>query len=112
LGVLCSVCIALPITASAHLAQANYAGGTNGVGGIYNTCSTIGCWNHRDYNQVWHYAGREWGVTYQLTNDDIVAAMINRDNPTRWGGEIGYAKARCGNIDDDSGYTWTCQTTG
>lgn len=78
------------------------------MGGVFSTSG----FNHRDYNQVWHQAGKNWTVFYELTDGTAVAVVINTDNPTRWGGEIGYAKAKCNNVNDNSFVTWTCQTTG
>jgi hypothetical protein len=98
----------LPPVAYAHYnEQLTYASGTFGVGGVFTTTG----FDHRHYNQVWHQPGYTWCVWYKLTNDDNVAVVCDASNPTRWGGEIGYAKAQCHNTNDNSGVRWTCQTT-
>ena len=65
----------------------------------------------RDYNQVWHQSGRTWTVLYHLTDGSDTAIRTDSNNPTRWGGHIGYADAWCNNVNDNSFVTWTCQTT-
>lgn len=100
--------VAPPVGAYAHLPQITYASGTGGVGATYRTTG----FNHRDYNQVWHQSGRTWDFAYLLTDGSLTGYVINTNNPTRWGGEIGYAKSTAVNYDDNSGVTWTCQTTG
>lgn len=99
--------LAPPMAALAHLSQSTYASGTNGAGGTYQSS-----WNHHDYNQVWHQAGREWGVWYYHSDGSYTGIRINTSNPTKWEYETSYARSQCHNYDDMSGVTWTCQTTG
>ena len=87
--------------------QFNYASGTAGVGGVFK----VGNYTGRDYNQVWHQSGRTWTVLYHLTDGSDTAIRTDSNNPTRWGGHIGYADAWCNNVNDNSFTTWTCQTT-
>lgn len=101
--------LVLAVPGAAHLSQYTYAQGVNGAGGTYPGSSAF---NHRDYNQVWHQAGKLWIVYYLLSNNDFAGLAGNTDNPTRWGGEIGYGSPKCRNDDDNSGVTWTCQSTG
>ena len=100
--------LVFPLLAFAHLPQITYAQGRAGAGGNFQT----GGFNHRDYNQVWHQSGETWGVVYELTDGSAAGYIVNPDNPTRWGGQIGYARAQCENWNDDSGVLWTCQSTG
>jgi len=93
--------------AVAHGDQNTYAQGYAGVGGVYQTG-----FNHRHYNQVWHQVGRTWTVLYKLTDGSPVGVRTNSLNPTKWPYEIGYARAVCNNVNDDSFVLWTCQTTG
>lgn len=91
-----------------HGPQGNYAQGVSGAPGTFWT----GGYNHRHYNQVWHYEGRLWSVFYHTPNVGYHGVASGTSNPTRWGGETGYSIAFCRNFDDDSGVMWTCQTTG
>jgi hypothetical protein len=107
LFVACALAL-LPPAAYAHYNSVlTYAQGTFGVGGVFSTTG----FNHRHFNRVYHASGYTWCVWYGLTDGSIVAQLCNTANPTVWNGEIGYAKAQCHNTNDNSGVTWTCQTT-
>ena len=93
--------------AVAHGDQNTYAQGYAGVGGVYQTG-----FNHRHYNQVWHQVGRTWTVLYKLSDGRAVGIRTDSSNPTKWPNEVGYARAVCNNVNDDSFVLWTCQTTG
>lgn len=92
----------------AHLPQFTYASGSGGVGGVYPGSDA---YNHRDYNQVWHNDCCTWGVFY-VSGGIIYGWVRNTSNPTKWPNEIGYATMKCENVNDNSGTTWTCQSTG
>lgn len=93
--------------AVALAAQITYASGTNGVGGTFATSGEA----VRGYNQVWHQAGRSWWVWY-LRGSTQTGLVFNSSNPTKYNGGSGtVAYAKCSNSNDDSGVTWTCQTT-
>ena len=94
--------------ASAHGTQFNYAQGRWGAGGTYQTNG----YNHRHYNQVWHEPGYLWRLFYYGPGTGFHGLADGTSNPTRWGGETGYAIAYCANDNDNSGTLWTCQTTG
>lgn len=102
----CLFLIVLP-PAVAFAAQITYASGTNGVGGTFATSGEP----VRGYNQVWHQAGRSWWVWY-LHGSTLTGLVFNSSNPTKYNGGSGtVAYAKCSNSDDNSGVTWTCQTT-
>jgi hypothetical protein len=103
------IIVALPSAAAGHLSQYTYASGSSQP---YSVFPGSEAWNHRDYNQVWHQAGNTWGVFYVTTDRIIHAWVRDTSNPTRWGGEIGYATPKCENVNDTSGVTFTCQSTG
>lgn len=81
-----------------------------GVGGAGSTFSTTG-YAARDYNQVWHQAGRTWAVWYADTSGNVYGYVRNTSNPTKWPNPIGYAKSKCQNVNDTGPVLWTCQTT-
>ena len=102
----CLFLVVLP-PAVALAAQITYASGTNGVGGTFATSGEA----VRGYNQVWHQAGRSWWVWY-LHGSSQTGLVFNSSNPTKYNGGSGtVAYAKCSNSDDNSGVTWTCQTT-
>ena len=106
---LVSACLFLVVLppAVAFAAQITYASGTNGVGGTFATSGEA----VRGYNQVWHQAGRYWWVWY-LHGSTQTGLVFNSSNPTKYNGGSGtVAYAKCSNSDDNSGVTWTCQTT-
>lgn len=105
----CLAAIALTSPVQAHLAQYTYASGSSQP---YSVFPGTEYWNHRDYNQVWHNANFTWGVFYVTTDRIIHGWVRDTANPTRWGGEIGYATPKCENVNDTSGTTFTCQSTG
>ena len=99
----------LAAPSSGHLPRYTYASGRNGAGGTFPGTNAF---NHRDYNQVWHNTCCYWQVFYVDTTGYAHGWVRNRLNPTRWGGEIGYATPKCKNEDDNSTTLWTCQSTG
>ena len=103
----CALLILMPPALAYASTQLNYASGMNGVHGRYSTPG----FSSRDYNRVWHQPGYGWIVWYQEPNGTIDGYVTNTSNPTSWPHPIGYAKAFCFNDTDDSGVTWTCQTT-
>lgn len=87
--------------------QINYASGTNGVGGTFPTSGEA----VRSYNQVWHQSGYYWWVWY-LHGSSQTGLVYDNANPTKYPGGSGtIAYAKCSNQNDNSGVTWTCQTT-
>jgi hypothetical protein len=84
-----------------------YAQGIFGVGGVYHTTGFAA----RDFNRVYHANGYYWQVLYQHTDGSTSGYASGFTNPTIWPNPDGYAKAFCANGSDDSGVTWTCQTT-
>ena len=93
--------------AVAWAGQINYASGTNGVGGTFPTSGEA----LRSYNQVWHQSGYYWWVWY-LHGSSQTGLVYDSSNPTKYpGGSSTIAYAKCSNQDDNSGVTWTCQTT-
>lgn len=100
----CLVLLGLP-AAAAWAAQINYASNTNHAGGAWSTAGQTS----RAYNQVWHQGGYYWWVYYVGGNN---GSTYDNANPTRFnGGSGGAAYAVCANDNDNSGVTWTCQTT-
>ena len=102
----CMFLIVFP-PAAALAAQIDYATGTNGVGGTFATSGET----TRAYNQVWHQSGKSWWVWY-LHGSSQTGVVFNSSNPTKYNGaSSGAVFAKCSNSDDNSGVTWTCQTT-
>ncbi|MDH5282239.1 MAG: hypothetical protein OEW52_14050 [Thermoleophilia bacterium] len=103
----CLLLVIVPPGVALAATQFNYAQGTNGVGGTYQTTGE----DNRSYNQVWHQAGKSWWVWY-LHGSSQTCLKFNSSNPTKCpdpSATIAYSK--CSNYDDNSGVTWTCQTT-
>lgn len=87
--------------------QFNHAQGVNGVGGTDQTSGEAS----RNYNQVWHQAGKYWWLWY-LHGSSQTGLVFNSSNPTQYpspSSTVAYSK--CSNSDDNSGVTRTCQTT-
>lgn len=100
----CLVLLVLPATI-AWASQIDYASGTNQTGGAWSTSGQTS----RGYNQVWHQSGKYWWVYYDGGN---YGQTYDNANPTRYGGGSGgSAYSVCANDNDNSGVTWTCQTT-
>ena len=111
--VLLLVCLGLvvlpPAIAYASVVQ-TYRQSVNQVGGQWHTFDPQ--FASRDFNRVYHQAGRTWGLTYCYSNGSCLNYYFGTANPTvdPWGGEF-YAEAWCYNVNDGSGVNWTCQTT-
>lgn len=107
IAVACAILIVLPPAVAVAGTQFNYAQGRNGVGGIFPT----GGYGPRDYNQVWHQAGKFWEVFYVQPSRYVYGWKRNSNNPTVQPASNSYAEADCENDDDNSNVLWTCQTT-
>jgi hypothetical protein len=110
---LVAICIVIAAI-SVSVANAAYewfnipgAQGTNQVGGTWSTSGFA----PREGNRVWHQAGYSWWVYYQNTDNSLGCVIFNDANPTKCEQPNGYAKSKCSNSTDNSGVTWTCQTT-
>ena len=101
--------LAIAAPSSGHLPQYTYASGRNGAGGTFPGSNAF---NHRDYNQVWHNTCCYWQVYYVDTTGFVHGYMRDKNNPTKWRYEIGYATPKCHNENDNSYTLWTCQSTG
>jgi hypothetical protein len=102
----CVLFVVLPPTIALAATQFTYAQGSFGSGGIFHTTGQ----DQRNYNQCFHQKGKEWYV-YYVHGTDVNGFVDNTDNPTQWPEAIGYAYSYSKNINDDSGVTWTCETT-
>jgi len=103
----CALAVLIPPVTAYAATQFTYASGAYGVGGVYHTTG----YNPRQYNQVWHKSGKSWEVWYD-TGNNAYCVVYNSSNPTRCGNPISYdARAEAWNLDDNSGVTWTAQTT-
>jgi hypothetical protein len=98
-----------PAVAYAADVQINYAQGVNGVGGAYHTSNPT--YARRAYNQVWHQSGRTWTVWYQDTSGNPYCVVQNTSNPTKCSSLSDNKMSAAQNINDNSGVTWTAQTT-
>jgi hypothetical protein len=103
----CVVAFLLPVAVAYASTIFTYATGTNGVHGEFNTTGFA----PRDLNRVWHNAGYFWSVAYVNQLGETYAIVTNSANPTSQTANTTYAKSRCTNQNDNSGTTWTCQTT-
>src|SRR5919204_4361357 len=103
----CLLLVIIPTTLAYAGTNFNYAQGYFGAGGSFGTPGFA----PRDYNRVWHAAGYEWWVFYELPNGSTACFRDNTNNPTSCPFSNSYAKAWCSNITDNSGVQWTCQTT-
>lgn len=107
LAVACLLLVVLPPGVALAATQFNYAQGVNGVGGTFATSGEA----DRNHNRVWHQAGKSWWVWY-LHNGSLTGLVFNSSNPTEYpspSSTVAYSK--CSNSNDNSGVTWTCQTT-
>lgn len=86
-----------------------YAQGVYGVGGTYHTTGEA----PRAFNRVYHQSGYYWDVYYcqDGRNPPCFGEVLDYHNPTYANGGASYAKSFCHNVNDNSGTTWTCQTT-
>ena len=88
-----------------------YAQGKGGVNGQY---STIG-YGPREGNRVYHELGYTWELWYQHVGGGISPVTYGSANPLVWSynghSDDSYAKSWCSNVNDNSGTTWTCQST-
>lgn len=104
----CVVAFLLPVAVAYATTEIfTYATGTYGVNGWFKTTGFA----PRNLNRVWHNAGYYWGVAYENQVGDTYAIVTNTANPTAYNGSTLYAKSDCHNLNDNSGTTWTCQTT-
>lgn len=106
-AVACLLLVIVPPGVALAATQFNYAQGVNGVGGTFATSGEA----NRNYNRVYHQSGKFWWVWY-LHGSSLTCVQFNSSNPTSCpnpSSTVAYAK--CSNDDDNSGVTWTCQTT-
>jgi hypothetical protein len=101
------VFVVLPPAIALAGTQFNYAQGRNGAGGIFGTAG----YGPRDYNQVWHQAGRTWEVYYVQPSGFVYGYRRDTENPTKQHASNSYARSVCANVNDNSYVLWTCQTT-
>jgi hypothetical protein len=108
------VALVLPAIGSAWVVQ-TYKQDTYLVGGIWSTSGSPPAFANRAFNRVWHEAGYEWGVSYCYSVDTSNCTWwwFTSSNPTvdDFTGSANNARARCNNVDDNSGTMWTCQTS-
>ena len=85
------------------------------VGGIWSTSGVPPAFANRAFNRVYHEAGYLWGVSYCYSVDTSNCTWwwYSASNPTYddYTGAANNARARCHNYEDNSGTTWTCQTS-
>lgn len=111
--VLLLVCLGLmllpPAVAYASVVQ-TYRQSVNQQGGQWATFNPQ--FASRDFNRVYHDAGRTWGLRYCYQGGSCLNYYYGTANPTvdPWGGEF-YAESWCYNVNDSSSVNWTCQTT-
>src|ERR671930_493008 len=106
--VACLLLVIIPTTLAYAGTNFNYAQGYFGAGGSFGTTGFA----PRDYNRVWHAAGYEWWVFYELPNGSTACFRDNTNNPTSCPFSNSYAKSWCSNITDNSGVQWTCPRGG
>lgn len=107
------ICVLLlvvpPAVANAWSYIDTYKQSVNQVGGVFGTTSPA--YASRSWDRTYHQAGRYWNLFYCPTSGGCFGGNTDANNPTYASGGAVYAKSLCHNIDDNSGVTWTCQTT-
>jgi hypothetical protein len=104
--------VALPPAAAYAYVQINYGSGVGGPGVVVSTGNPVPPeFANRQYNRVWHLAGKTWTVWYQDTSHQIFCNRTNSNNPTSCPNFSSNKKALAQNVNDNSTVTWTAQTT-
>lgn len=106
---LCVVLVVMPVGVAYAATQQTYATGQNGVSGVVYTTNPE--YANRNYNQVWHHSGYSWTVWYEDTAGYVYCNVTNTNNPTKCGSFSAYKWTLAQNVNDNSGTTWTAQTT-
>lgn len=110
----CLLLLALP-PAAAHAWSYidHYKQGTNRVGEVFGTWDggEGPAYASRSWNRTWHSQGYYWNLFYCPTSGTCFGGNTDALNPTYASGGAVYAKSLCHNMDDNSGVTWTCETT-
>lgn len=102
------VAVAIPATALAWSSVVTYASDKGYAGFEFGTSG----YGPRAWNRVYHQQGALWDLTYCPVSGSCSAWYVGHgENPTVDPRNNGYAQAWCYNINDDTGVTWTCQTT-
>jgi hypothetical protein len=89
-----------------------YAQGISGIGSVWCTTGPGGnCGGSpRDFDRVYHQIGYSWNPFY-CWNGNCFGGTNGTQNPIYANGSASYAIAYCHNLSDNSGVTWTCQST-
>lgn len=103
----CAMLILLPPAVAYASTWFTYAQGYFGAGGVFHTTG----YAPRDANRVYHAYGYYWDPYYCNTSGTCFGDNTDYHNPTYSIGGASYAKSFCGNVNDNSGVQWTCQTT-
>jgi hypothetical protein len=106
IGVLAIIAALVAATVALASTQFNYDSGAAAIG---SGLSTTG-YDYRDYNRVYHAVNYTWDVAYQDSQGSIFGQEVDASNPT-WQHSTAYGKSLCESISDNSGVTYTCQTT-
>lgn len=109
----CLLLLALPpLTAYAYSYINTYKQSQNQVGGVFGTYNGGGGpeYANREWNRTYHQAGYYWNLFY-CDLSTCFGGNTDANNPTYASGGASGSKSLCHNMDDNSGVTWTCQTT-
>lgn len=103
----CACFVLLPPAGAYAYFVDTYWQDVNQAGGVWGTAG----YAPREWNRVWHQVGRYWNPFYCPPANPCFGGSTTSSNPSYASGSASYAAAYCQNIDDNSGVTWTCQTT-
>jgi len=78
-----------------------------GAGGIWWTPG----FDNRDYNRAWHANGYRWDIFYYDNVNGVTCPASGTTNPTRCEVNGSYKESDCANVSDNSGVTWSCNST-
>lgn len=103
----CALFITIPAGVASGGHDFQYSTGIWGVGGYHSTTG----YDNRDYNRAWHQSGYKWHVFYLNDVGGFSCEVYGTINPTRCEADGAYRQSWCHNITDDSGVTWSCNST-
>lgn len=109
---ICVLFVLIPPVIASGGTVVTYAQYQNGVGGVWCHVGIGGyCGGSpRDFNRVYHAIGYAWNPFY-CWNGNCFGGTSGTQNPIYANGGASYASPYCHNMSDNSGVTWTCQST-